>query len=70
MKPNVGTTDKIFRIAAAIIFAVLYFTGMVTGVFGMVLIVLGGILLATSVIGFCPIYTIVGLNTCSVKTKE
>lgn len=70
MKSNVGNTDKIIRIAAAIIFAVLYFTGMATGTFGTVLLVLGGILLATSAISFCPIYAIVGLNTCQVKTEE
>ncbi len=67
MKTNVGSTDKIIRIVLAVIFAVLYFTGTVTGTFGMVLLVLGGVFLATSLIGFCPLYTLVGMNTCAVK---
>lgn len=70
MKPNVGTTDKIVRITAAIIFAILFFTGVVQGTVGMVLLILGGIFLATSLISFCPIYAIVGMNTCKVKAKE
>lgn len=68
MKSNVGTTDRIIRIALALIFAVLYFTQMVTGTVGLVLLVLGGIFMATSLIGWCPIYAAVGLSTC--KTKE
>jgi hypothetical protein len=67
MKKNMGSTDKIIRIILAAIFAVLYFTGTVTGTFGLVLLVLGGVFLATSLISFCPLYTLVGLNTCSKK---
>jgi hypothetical protein len=67
MKTNVGSTDKIIRIVLAVVFAALYFTGTVTGTLGMVLLVLGGVFLATSLIGFCPLYTLVGMNTCAVK---
>jgi len=69
MKKNMGNTDRIIRIIVAAVFAALYFTGTVTGTFGMVLLVFGGVFLATSVISFCPLYTLVGLNTCSVKDK-
>lgn len=69
MKQNVGSTDKIIRIVAAVVFAALYFTGTVTGTVGMVLLVLGGIFLATSLISFCPIYAIVGMSTCPVPKK-
>ncbi|WP_353548383.1 DUF2892 domain-containing protein [Sediminibacterium sp. KACHI17] len=64
MKANMGSADRIIRVILAIFFAVLYFTGTVTGTWGTVLVVLGGIFLATSVISFCPLYTLVGLNTC------
>ncbi len=67
MKTNVGSTDKIIRIVLSVVFAALYFTGTVTGTLGMVLLVLGGVFLATSLIGFCPLYTLVGMNTCPVK---
>ena len=64
MKPNMGNTDRIIRVLLAIVFAGLYFTGTVAGTWGTVLVVLGGIFLATSVISFCPLYTLVGVNTC------
>jgi hypothetical protein len=67
MKTNVGSTDKIIRIVLSVVFAALYFTGTVTGTLGMVLLVLGGVFLTTSLIGFCPLYTLVGMNTCPVK---
>ena len=64
MKKNMGSTDKIVRIILAVIFGALYFTGTVTGVAGTVLLVLGGVFVLTSLVSFCPIYAIVGLNTC------
>lgn len=62
-----GNTDRIIRVILAIVCSVLYFTGTVTGTRGTVLVVLGGVFMATSVIGFCPLYTLVGLNTCGNK---
>lgn len=67
MTNNMGSTDKLIRIIVAIIFAALYFTGTVTGTLGMVLLALGGIFVLTSVISFCPIYAIIGVNTCPRK---
>lgn len=62
-----GNTDRIIRVILAIVCSVLYFIGTVTGTRGTVLVVLGGVFMATSVIGFCPLYTLVGLNTCGNK---
>jgi hypothetical protein len=67
MKKNVGNIDKVIRVLAAVVFGVLYFTGTVTGTLGLVLLVLGVVFLATSAMGFCPIYAIVGMNTCPIK---
>lgn len=67
MTNNMGSSDKLIRIIVAIIFAALYFTGTVTGTLGMVLLALGGIFVLTSVISFCPIYAIIGVNTCPRK---
>jgi hypothetical protein len=69
MKKNMGSTDKIIRIILAIVFAALYFTGTVTGIVGIILLVLGAVFLATSFISFCPLYTIVGVSTCSTSNK-
>lgn len=62
-----GNTDRIIRLIVAAAFAVLYFTGTVTGTLGIVLLVLGGVFVLTSVISFCPLYTLVGINTCAAK---
>lgn len=67
MKKNMGNADRTIRIIAAIAFAVLYFTGTVTGTWGIVLLVLGGIFLLTSFVSFCPLYAMIGMDTCPNK---
>ncbi len=67
MKKNMGSADRVIRIILAAIFAALYFTGTVPGTLGLVLVILGGVFLLTSVVSFCPLYSIVGLSTCPVK---
>jgi len=68
MKKNMGTIDRTIRLIVAIVFAVLYFTNIVTGTLGLVLVILGAIFVLTSFISFCPLYLPFGINTC--KTKE
>jgi len=67
MKANMGSTDRIIRVLIAAVFAVLYFTGTVTGTVGLVLLVLGAVFLLTSVVSFCPLYAPFGISTCAVK---
>lgn len=56
MKRNLSNTDRIVRVIIAALFAYLYFGGIVTGGLGIVLLVLGGVFLFTSVVAFCPLY--------------
>jgi fatty acid desaturase len=67
MKKNMGNADRIIRIIIAAIVAALYFTNIITGTLGIVLLVLAGVFVLTSLISFCPLYAIVGLNTCAAK---
>ncbi len=67
MKKNMGTADRIIRLVLAAVFAWLYFGGIVTGTFGIILVVLGVVFVLTSLVSFCPLYTLVGLNTCPSK---
>lgn len=69
MKRNMGTTDRIIRALIAVIVAVLYFTGTISGVLGIVLLALAGVFLLTSFISFCPLYAPFGASTCAVKDK-
>ena len=67
MKTNMGSADKAIRIVLAIVFAGLYITKLVEGTVGLALLVIGGVFLLTSVISFCPLYTLLGMNTCEKK---
>lgn len=64
MKKNMGTLDKSIRVILAAVFAYLYFNGMVTGPLGYVLLAFGTIFLLTSLVSFCPLYPLLGINTC------
>jgi hypothetical protein len=69
MKKNMGTTDKIIRVILAVIIAVLYFTNVIPGTLGIILLVLAVIFLATSFISFCPLYLPFGISTCKREEK-
>lgn len=67
MKKNMGTADRVIRFILAAIFLVLYFTNTVTGIWGIVLLVLAGVFILTSFVSFCPLYAPFGLSTCPNK---
>jgi hypothetical protein len=67
MKTNMGNMDRLVRIIIAIVIAVLYFTNVVNGTLGIILLVLAGVFTMTSIISFCPLYTLIGFSTCSTK---
>ena len=62
-----GSADRSIRILLAAVLAYLYFGGIVTGTWGLVLVILGGVFVLTSLVGFCPLYAAVGINTCATK---
>ena len=70
MKKNMGSTDRIIRIVIAAIVAVLFFTNVITGTLGIVLMVLAGVFVLTSLLNFCPLYCPLGISTCSRKEKN
>ena len=67
MKKNIGNADRILRLLLAALAVFLYFTNVVSGTLGIVILVVGGILLLSSLAGTCPLYSLVGLNTCPAK---
>ncbi len=64
---NMGMADKIIRVIIAAVIAILYFTGILSGTLGLVLIIISGIFVLTSLISFCPLYLLFGLSTCKKK---
>lgn len=67
MKVNMGGIDRILRVVVALVIAVLFFTKVITGTLGIVLLVAAGIFLLTSLIGTCPLYLPFGLSTLRKK---
>ena len=61
---NMGTLDRAIRIVIAVVIAVLYFNGNLSGLTAIVLGIFSIIFIITSFVGFCPLYTVIGLSTC------
>ena len=68
MKKNMGSADRVIRVILAAIIAYLYFTNVVIGTLGLVLIILAGVFVLTSFISFCPLYAPFGIKTCKTKS--
>lgn len=62
-----GNADRLIRIIVAIVISVLYFTGKISGTAGVILLLLGGIFVLTSLLGTCPLYIPFGISTCREK---
>lgn len=67
MKKNMGTIDRIIRLLVAAVITLLYFNNTITGTLGIILMVLAGVFVLTSLVSFCPLYTLLGINTCPAK---
>lgn len=67
MKPNMGTTDKIIRITLAALVVILYFTNIIQGILGIILLVVAAVFVLTSLVSFCPLYPLIGMNTGKKK---
>jgi len=64
MKQNMGNLDKIIRILAAIVVAILVYAKVITGTLGIVLSIAAIVFVLTSLVGICPLYLPLGINTC------
>lgn len=62
-----SNADRIIRLIVSAVLVGLYLSGTVTGTVGLVLVILSVVFTLTSVISFCPLYTIFGISTCPVK---
>lgn len=62
-----GTVDRVVRILIAIVIVCLYYTQVICGTLAIILLVLSGVLILTSIIGFCPLYLLFKINTGKKK---
>lgn len=65
-----GATDKAFRILVAIIVGILYFNDIISGTLGIILLIVSGIFILTSIISFCPLYAPFKISTCKIKENK
>ncbi len=66
-KNNMGGIDRAIRAIVGIILLALYFMGTVAGVWGWLALIVGVVLLATAILGWCPPYSLLGINTGGKK---
>jgi len=64
MKTNEGAIDRILRIALGIALLSLAFVGPHTP-----WAIVGVVPLATGIAGFCPLYRLIGIETCRVAKR-
>jgi hypothetical protein len=67
MKRNMGNADRFIRVLIAAVIGILYYTNIISGTVGIVLLVLAGVFVLTSLISFCPLYSLFGISTCPLK---
>ena len=65
-----GSTDRIIRVLIALIVGALYLNGTISGTIGIVLLVVAGVFLLTSLISFCPLYSLFGIRSWPIKEKN
>jgi len=63
MKKNMGVLDRTVRTILAIIGGFMVYLGMIDGSSAFVLLAVAGIFIATSLVGFCPLYGVFGVST-------
>lgn len=70
MTRNVGPADRIIRLAVAVLAVVGAIAVGADTLGGIVLFLVAAIMLVTSVLGTCPLYRLIGVNTCKVRTPS
>ncbi len=68
MKTNMAVADRIVRVVIAALVAIGYFTGVLTGAWAIVLGIVAVVFLATSIVGFCPLYALLRVSTKRAKS--
>lgn len=63
MKKNMGNIDRGIRILIALVIIALYFANVISGTWGIILLIVSGLLIVTSLIGICPMYIPFGIHT-------
>lgn len=67
MKKNMGIADRIIRLLVAAALILLFVFKVISGTWGIILLIVAGIFILTSVFGFCPLYVPFGIKSFKAK---
>jgi hypothetical protein len=70
MKTNMGKADKAIRLAIALTAFILYYSHFISGTFAIILMTISGVFILTSMIGFCPIYSVFKISSNKKVNKS
>lgn len=71
MKKNVGNTDRFVRVMFGIILLILFMSNAIKdSMWNWIILGVSTILIVTAFATFCPLYAILGKNTCEVKKRK
>jgi hypothetical protein len=70
MSCNVGGIDRAVRIILGAALLCVAFLHVATGTWAIVFYVVGGIALVTGLVGYCPAWSLFGINTCAAKQAK
>jgi hypothetical protein len=69
MKNNMGGLDKIIRLILALIAGLLVYLEVVSETVSYIILTIAAIFVITSLVGFCPLYGVLGISTCRKNYK-
>jgi uncharacterized membrane protein HdeD (DUF308 family) len=70
MTSNLGTTDRFIRLLLGIAVIALGLTHFVNGWLALAAYIFGAIALFTGVVGYCPAWSLCGISTCPLKSRQ
>jgi hypothetical protein len=70
MLKNMGSADRAIRLLVAAVVVALYFSGVISGTLGIIGLVVAAIFTLTTILGYCPLYSLIGVRTCKVREAK
>ncbi|MEM6344033.1 MAG: DUF2892 domain-containing protein [Bacteroidota bacterium] len=70
MTKNMGNVDRIVRVLIALAVIVLFATNVISGTVALILGVVAGIFVLTSLVGTCPLYRLFGISSCKMPEQK
>lgn len=70
MKANIGSSDKLIRLGLAVVLIIIFYKDILSDTLGIIALVVALLLTVTSLVNFCPLYSIFKINTTKKKEEK